>query len=75
MMLRVAQSLLKQAIVRQQQQAFRVAVQPPGSVYARNINEILERGVACTLVGELRKHAIRLIEDDAGHVIIIPDEH
>lgn len=54
---------LQGSIVREQQQAFAVMVEPPGRAYLRYRNEFGERAPAF-LVGELAQDIKRLVEQD-----------
>lgn len=58
---RFSDARLQRAIVGQEQQAFAVVVEPPGSAYPGQCNVIGQRGAAF-LVGELAEHIERLVE-------------
>ena len=67
-MLWVCQSLDQGAIIGEQQQAFAIAVQAARGVHVWHINILLQRRMTRAFISELRKHTIRLIENNIAHI-------
>lgn len=67
MMFWVSEPFDECAIIREQEQAFAVAVEPPGGVNVWNVDKFFEGGVPCAFVGKLGKHAIRFVEEKVTH--------
>jgi hypothetical protein len=65
----VGQFFYQRPVIGQKQHPFTIAVQPSSRIDARHVDELFERGMPrAVVVGELRKHAVRFIEDNGSHL-------
>lgn len=68
MMFWVSETFNESAIIREQEQTFAIAVEPPGSVDVWNVDKVFEGGVPCAFVCKLGKHAIGFVEEKGAHL-------
>jgi len=61
----------ERAVVGQEQQAFGIAVEPPGRVGPGQIEVVRERATPCA-VGELAQDVVRLVEQNERGVATAP---
>lgn len=70
MMLWIYQAVDERSVIGEKQQAFAVAVEPPGDVDAGDVNVLLQGWMPGALIGELGENTIGLVENDVSHVMI-----